>query len=185
MADKETKAILERVYVVPLRSGWINTPYYRRVKRAVKILKEFIAKHMKVENRDSRKVKLDMYVNNEIGFRNESPPNKLKVKATKMDNGDVRVELVDIPDVIKYKMARTARLKDEAEKRVAEKPKEEKVEEKKQTEEDKAKEVEKEKAVEIAEEVRDKAKKKEMKHEVTFPKQKNQVRTANQSSDKN
>ncbi len=44
---------------------------------------------------------------------------------------------------------------------------------------------EKEKSEEITQELRDKEQKKEIKHEATFPKQKNQVRTANQGSDKN
>jgi len=108
---KEDKIILEREYIVPLRKKFINTPQYKRTPKAVKALKEFIAKHMKVEARDVNKVKLDNYLNLEMWHRSiRKPLAKIKVKAKKFDSGIVTVELVDIPTVLQFKMDRAKKL---------------------------------------------------------------------------
>ena len=66
MAKKtEDKLTLERVYNVPLRREFMKVPRYRRAKRAVSALKQFIAKHMKAEE-----IKLGEYVNLEL-WKNE------------------------------------------------------------------------------------------------------------------
>ena len=99
---KETK-ILEREYIVPLRKGAQKVPRYKRAKKAIKVLKQFLAKHMKVENRDISKVKIDRYLNQEIWFRGiKKPPAKIKVKAVKTSEGIVHVELAEIPDKVKF-----------------------------------------------------------------------------------
>ena len=196
MVEKEAKIVLEREYVVPLRKGWIKTPYYKRVKKSVKILRLFIAKHMKVEERDVDKVKLNPWLNHELNFRNEKALNKVKVKCKKYDDGIVMVELAEIPEAIKYRVAREKRIllegskkaaerKEEAKKLEAEEKKKEEAEKKEQTPEEKKVEEEKRKSEEISEEIRDKEMKKERKHEVAFPKEQHQVRTASQNSDKN
>jgi large subunit ribosomal protein L31e len=119
---------LTREYVIPLRRSWLIVPEYRRAGRAAKAIKQFIAKHMKVPERDVEKVKLDMYLNNEIWFRGvRNPPSKIKVRATK--EGDiVKVELAEIPEHVKF-----LKLKHEKMFKVAEK-KPEKAEEKKEAE---------------------------------------------------
>lgn len=100
----EPKIELEREYIVPLRKGWLKVPEYKRANKAVKTLKEFIAQHMKVYDRDLRKIKVEKDLNNEIRFKGmRKPPARIKVKAIKYDNGIVRVELVDIPIKIKFK----------------------------------------------------------------------------------
>ena len=113
MADaktKEPKVELEREYVVPLRKGWLKVPEYKRASKAVKTLKEFLAKHMKVYDRDLRKIKVDILLNNEIRFRGmRKPPAKIKVRAKKFEDGIVRVELVDLPDKLKFKKSRAFR----------------------------------------------------------------------------
>ena len=102
----EQKIELEREYVVPMRRGFLKVPCYRKAKKAVLVLKEYIAKHMKVENRDVRKVKVDMYLNEEIWHRGiKNPLHKIKVKAKKID-GIVYVELAEIPEFVKFKIAR-------------------------------------------------------------------------------
>jgi len=112
----EDKIELEREYVVPMRRGFLKVPCYRKAKKAVMVLKEFIAKHMKVENRDVRKVKLDMYLNEEIWHRGiKNPLHKVKVKAKKI-NGIVYVELAEVPDFVKFKMARMAKRNDKVQK---------------------------------------------------------------------
>lgn len=145
MAEKEDKVILEREYTVPMRRKFLNTPQYKRTPKAIKALKEFIAKHMKVVDRDTRKVKLDRYLNEEMWFKGiRKPLAKIKVKVKKFESGIVKVELAEIPAVVKFKMDRENKILESGEKKksekVAEKPEEKKEEEKKV-------EVEKEKSV--------------------------------------
>ena len=101
----EMKVELEREYVVPLKRDSLNVPQYRRAKKAVKTLKEFLARHMKVENRDLRKVKIDIYLNNELWFRGiKKPASKIKVRAVKKD-GVVYAELAEVPESVKFTKA--------------------------------------------------------------------------------
>ena len=84
---EETKK-LEREYVIPLRREWLKVPEYKRANKAVKAIKEFLVRHMKVYDRDLRKVKIDILLNNELRFRGmRKPPARIKVKAKKKDNG--------------------------------------------------------------------------------------------------
>ena len=108
MAKKtEPVVVLEREYNVPLRKGWLKAPKYKRASKAVKTLKQFLARHMKLYDNDLRKIKIDMILNNEIRFRGmKKPPGKIKIKAKKFDNNIVRVELVNLPEIIKFKKAR-------------------------------------------------------------------------------
>jgi len=107
----EGKVELEREYVIPLKKGVLKVPQYKRAKRAVKVIREFLVRHMKVEDRDVRKVKIDRYLNNEIWFRGiKKPMNKVKVKAKKID-GVVYVELAEIPEAVKFIMARDEKKK--------------------------------------------------------------------------
>ena len=82
--EKEAKVELEREYVIPLRREFIKSPKFGRAKKAVKTIKIFLAKHMHVENRDIRKVRVNIYLNNEVWFRGiKHPPKSIKVKAVK------------------------------------------------------------------------------------------------------
>jgi len=184
----EPKAVLEREYIVPLRRSWLKVPKHRRTPRAMRELKMFIAKHMKVENRDIKKVKLDRWLNNEMWFRGiKKPPAKIKIKAIKQDDGIVKVSLVEIPKILQYRINKEKKLKEETDKKKkqaeeakktieeAEKKKEvagKTVEEKKETEE-------KEKAtVEASLKQAEKAAK-QVKHETAMKSQpKRQVRKA-------
>lgn len=107
-SKKETtkeKVELEREYIIPLRKKFLKVQRYKRATKAIKIIREFLAKHMKVENRDTKKIKINKWLNNEIWFRGiKKPPVKIKVKATKMSNGIVNVELANIPKIVEYAM---------------------------------------------------------------------------------
>jgi len=128
-AKKENKKgviELEREYVVPLKKGVLNVPHYRRAKKAIRVLKEFMVKHMKVRDRDLKKVKIDIYLNNELWFRGiKKPANKIKVKAKKID-GLVYVELADVPEAVKYKMDWAEKQKNKVATEKTKTPKEEK-----------------------------------------------------------
>lgn len=82
-------ATLERTYNVPLRRTFVRSPRYKRSKRAVTILKEFIAKHMKSDD-----IKIGKNLNEFIwkdGIQN--PPHHVKIQVVKDDKGVVRAEL--------------------------------------------------------------------------------------------
>jgi large subunit ribosomal protein L31e len=114
-----------REYTIPLRKEWRKVANYRRAGRAAKHIKKFIARHMKVPERDLSKVKLDMYLNNEIWFRGKTkPPAKIKVKVIKEDD-IVKVYLAETPEVHKF-----AKQKHEKRHKEAEQPKEAPKEEK-------------------------------------------------------
>ncbi|MBI3334705.1 50S ribosomal protein L31e [Candidatus Pacearchaeota archaeon] len=142
MADEK---VLEREYVIPLRRHWLHVPHYERTGKAVKAIKQFIAKHMKVPDRDVYKVKLDVYFNNELWFKGRaSPPHKIKVKARK-EGELVHVTFVQEPKQVTFLKAKHGKRHKKAEVPVtpAEAPKET-VE---KTEEQKTEEKEKEQAV--------------------------------------
>jgi len=123
MAKKpeEPKIIIEREYNVPLRKGWLKVPKYKRAAKAVKTLKQFIARHMKIYDRDLRKVKIDMILNNEIRFRGmKKPLSQVKIKAKKFDDGIVRVELLHIPNPLKFKKSKQEKKSAEIKKKVEE-----------------------------------------------------------------
>jgi large subunit ribosomal protein L31e len=143
---KEPKMILQREYIVPLRSEWLKVPVYKRANKAVKALKQFMAQHMKVYDRDLRKIKIENEVNNEIRFRGmKKPPTRIKVLAKKYDDDTVRVELVDIPTHVKFARLREEKAKAEVDKKA---PKKEEIKElkKEESEEKKTEAKEKEEA---------------------------------------
>lgn len=85
MADE-----IERIMVIPLRKTK-QAPRTRRANRAVKEVREYIVRHMRV---DEDKVWIDASVNDKIwenGIRN--PPHKITVKAVKFEDGLVEVSL--------------------------------------------------------------------------------------------
>ena len=130
---KKTKSeIKEREYVIPLRVEWRKVPRYKRAAKAVKAIKEFLVKHMRIYDRDLKKIKIDNYLNEFVWFRGiKRPPHKVKVKA-RMDGENVIVELAELPTKLKFKKAREDKREEKGKagkkKKVAEKP-EEKTEE--------------------------------------------------------
>jgi len=152
--NKETKIELTREYVVPMRRGFLKVPSYRKAKKAVLVLKQFIAKHMKVEDRDVRKVKVDMYLNEQIWHRGiKNPLHKVKVIATKMSDGIVQVKLADMPKILEFKMQREAKRASKVTKaNISHNEKNDHIEEseKVKTEDQKTDEAEKEKATQEA-----------------------------------
>lgn len=79
---------LTRVYTIPLRKAKIK-PRVRRANAAVKIIQEFLLRHMKAEE-----VKLGNSINEAVWERGiHHIPSRVKVKATKIDKV-VRAELV-------------------------------------------------------------------------------------------
>jgi large subunit ribosomal protein L31e len=89
--EKEEEDIVEeRIYTVPLSKAWIS-PRTRHSPRAIKILKSFVMKHMKI---DGDSIKITNEVNEKIWKRGiQKPPRKIKVRVTKDSEGIVTVHL--------------------------------------------------------------------------------------------
>ena len=78
----------EKLFTIPLRKEFSKVASYKKTPRAVKEIRKFISKHMKVEN-----VKIGKHLNKKMwkdGIK--SPPPRVKVKAIKEEDF-VRVEL--------------------------------------------------------------------------------------------
>ena len=191
MAKKEElKVSVEKEYIIPLRERMRHVPSYKRTPKAVKTIKEFLVRHMKIRDGDLNKIKIDKFMNEVLWFRGiKNPPHKVKVKAS-MQGDFVRVELVELPTKLKFKKEREMKAEAfakeaiEKKKGFMEKAKEQikgdtqdktktKDPQKEQTEEEKKEEKEKAKASEESMAESEKAAAKSAKHEskVKSPKQ--------------
>jgi large subunit ribosomal protein L31e len=187
MADKKTETNkLEREYVIPLRSKWNRVPRYKRANKAIKSIKEFLVRHMKIRDRDLKKIKIDKYLNEEVWFRGiKKPPARIKVKAIK-EKDIVKVELSEMPKKLKFKKTREEKREQKAaEKAEAEKSAPQAYPEKSSTkistkDKDKKEEAkEKKSAVVEAGQKMEKAEAKKVKHQTKQSKQpKHQIRKA-------
>lgn len=123
---------MERKYVIPLRKECMKVPIYLKTRKAVKAVRNFIAKHMKCED-----VRIGPYLNHRLWERgNRHPPHKVEVLAEKIEEEKskkkrsyVKVELFNAPKEEKKKMEKRsliARLKGEKKEEKKEVIKEEK-----------------------------------------------------------
>ncbi len=93
MAEKPAEKVLERTYNVPLRKEFLKTAPYKRAKRAVNTLRDFLKRHMKAE-----KVSVSNYLNNKLWSHGiKRPPHHIKVTATKDKDGNVVASMVGEP----------------------------------------------------------------------------------------
>jgi large subunit ribosomal protein L31e len=102
---KEEKEIVEeRVYTVPLGKALIQPPN-KRASRAVRMLRSFMIKHMKLEAHKEGEAEeeeaparliIDNEVNEKLWSRGiEKPPRKIRVRAEKDKEGNVTVYLAE------------------------------------------------------------------------------------------
>ncbi len=87
---------MERTYTIPLRKEFQKVPTYKKSKKAMKAIKEFMMRHMHAANFEAVKVLNEL--NNQVwlhGIRN--PPPKIKVICKKLENGNVLVQLFGQP----------------------------------------------------------------------------------------
>ena len=81
---------IERTITIPLRATKM-VPRSRRALRAVKEIRENVARHMKA---DADKIWIDQALNEKIWERGiQKPPKRITVKAVKYDDGLVEVSL--------------------------------------------------------------------------------------------
>lgn len=86
-------ATIERILTINVRNAVIKVPAYRRAKKAVTAVREFLQQHMKSDN-----VKIGKYLNLKLwehGIKN--PAMRITVVAKKDDKGVVTAELPNIP----------------------------------------------------------------------------------------
>ena len=107
---KETSSKLgqkkEREFIIPLRRKFIKTAEYRRAPKSIRAIKEFLVRHMKLYDRDLKKIKVDKYLNEFIWRRGiKNPPSKIKVKAV-ADGEFIRAELAELTEKLRFKKER-------------------------------------------------------------------------------
>ncbi len=166
--EKKTEKLFERTYTIPLRSEWLKAPRYRRAKKAIRAMKEFLAKHMKVKDRELDKVKIDNWVNRAIWSRGiKNVPHKITVKATKYSDETVSVELISLPKSFKQEELFLKKKIEKSKKKIEEKKKEQEKKEKQKKAEvvKKEEKSEEEKLEEEKKKEEEKTLHKEIKHE--------------------
>jgi Ribosomal protein L31E len=88
---EEAKAT-EQIYTIPLRAAVQEYPMWKRSNKAIKVIREYLSKHMKVEE---EKIKISAALNESVWAHGiEKPPLKVRVKAVRSDEG-VTAELVE------------------------------------------------------------------------------------------
>src|SRR3989304_1747657 len=93
----------EREFIIPLRRKFKKTASYRRAPKAIRAIKEFLVRHMKIYDRNLKKIKLDRYLNEFIWTRGiKNPPAKIKIKAV-VDGDFIRAELAELPERLKFR----------------------------------------------------------------------------------
>ncbi|MDH7477516.1 MAG: 50S ribosomal protein L31e [Candidatus Bathyarchaeota archaeon] len=92
----------ERIYTIPLGKAWIGPPR-KRAPRAMRIIKSFLIKHMKLEKKvegEEEETPKKLIITNEVNERIwsrgiEKPPRKVRVRAAKDKEGNVTVYLAE------------------------------------------------------------------------------------------
>ena len=78
----------ERIYVIPLREAR-RMPRWKRSNGAIKDIRKYLSRHMKTAD-----IKLDKSINEMVWSRgSEKPPSRIRVRAMKMEDGQVQAEL--------------------------------------------------------------------------------------------
>jgi large subunit ribosomal protein L31e len=69
---------MEKIFTIPLRKDFLKAPKWKRTNRSVRTVKDFLKRHMKVEE-----VKLNAELNESLWERgSKSPPSKIKIHST-------------------------------------------------------------------------------------------------------
>ena len=101
----EEEIVEEKFYTISLGKAWIAVPK-KRAPRAMKIIKDFVKRHMKFEAREELEEEEEeeepkrLVVSNEVNERVwrrgiQKPPRKVRVRAAKDKDGNVTVYLAE------------------------------------------------------------------------------------------
>jgi len=101
-APEEEEIVEERIYTIPLRRAWI-APRKKRAPRAVRIVKSFVQRHMKIETEvkgeeeeEEGRLVISNEVNEKLWSRGiEKPPRNIRVRAVKDKEGVVTLYLAE------------------------------------------------------------------------------------------
>jgi large subunit ribosomal protein L31e len=89
--EEEEEIIDERIYTVPLRKAYWTGTRLRRSNKAIKVLRQFVERHMKPEE-----LLIQPEVNERIWARGiQKPPRRVRIRATKNSENLVRVYLAE------------------------------------------------------------------------------------------
>jgi len=100
---EEEEIVEERIYTIPLGKAWIMPPR-KRTPRAMRMIRAFITKHMKLEAKkegeeeeeEPRKLIITNEVNEKVWERGvEKPPRKIRVRAAKDKDGNITLYLAE------------------------------------------------------------------------------------------
>jgi len=99
---EEEEIVEERIYTVPLGKCWIMPPN-KRAPKAMRIIRGFVVKHMKLEKRgegeeeeEPKRLIISNDVNERVWMRGiEKPPRKIRIRAAKDKEGNVTVYLAE------------------------------------------------------------------------------------------
>ncbi|UCE58064.1 MAG: 50S ribosomal protein L31e [Candidatus Bathyarchaeota archaeon] len=98
--ELEEEIVEERFYTIPLRKAWISQRK-KRAPRAIRIIKSFVEKHMKIRTEvegeeEAEVLVISNEVNEKIWSRGiEKPPRKIRVRAVKDKEGVITVHLAE------------------------------------------------------------------------------------------
>ena len=100
---EEEEIVLERIYTVPLGKAWIMPPR-KRTPRAMRMLRAFVTKHMKLEAKkeeeEGEEEPATLVITNEVNEKLwergvEKPPRKIRIRVTKDKEGNITVYLAE------------------------------------------------------------------------------------------
>jgi large subunit ribosomal protein L31e len=101
--EEEEEFVEERIYTIPLGKAWVR-PRKKRAPRAMRIIKDFVTKHMKMDMRaeveeeqgEMPRLVITNEVNEKVWSRSiEKPPRKIRVRVAKDNEGNVTVFLAE------------------------------------------------------------------------------------------
>ncbi|MEM3703448.1 MAG: 50S ribosomal protein L31e [Candidatus Bathyarchaeia archaeon] len=101
--EVEEEIIEERFYTIPLGKAWLMPPS-KRAPKAIRIIRDFVKRHMKLETRkeneeqgtEPKKLIISNEVNERVWSRGiEKPPRKIRIRAAKDKDGNVTVYLAE------------------------------------------------------------------------------------------
>ncbi len=98
----EEEIVEERFCTIPLGKAWIAPPN-KRAPRAIRLIKDFVKRHMKLEARvegieeeEPKRLIISNKVNERVWKRSiQKPPRKIRVRAAKDKDGNVTVYLAE------------------------------------------------------------------------------------------
>lgn len=99
---EEEEIVEERFYTIPLGKAWV-APRDKRAPRAIRIIRDFIRRHMKLETGEGEEEETEpkrIIISNEVNERIwsrgiQKPPRKIRVRAAKDKDGNVTVYLAE------------------------------------------------------------------------------------------